>query len=78
MKNVCHLIFQSYVAKLPRKGKLREGVGREVADWGVGQELHHLKISEKVRFSKKKVGMKVSSLLFKCEWNNNMGNWTWN
>ena len=40
MKNVC-------IAKLPRKGKLREGVGREVTDWGVGQELHHLKFQRK-------------------------------
>ena len=33
----------------PRKGKLGEGVGCEVADWGVGQELHHLKIWKKVK-----------------------------
>ena len=33
----------------PRKGKLGEGVGCEVADWGVRQELHHLEIWRKVK-----------------------------
>ena len=31
----------------PGKGKLGEGVGCEVADGRVGQELHHLQVSRK-------------------------------
>ena len=33
----------------PGKGKLGEGVGGEVADWGIGQELHHLEIVKKMK-----------------------------
>ena len=31
----------------PGKGKLGEGVGCEVADGRIGQELHHLQVSRK-------------------------------
>ena len=56
--------------RLPRKGKLREGVGREVADRGIGQELHHLKIWKKVKVGflmEGKRGVKVNLMIFKCE-----------
>ena len=40
----------------PGKGKLGEGVGCEVADGRVGQELHHLQVSRR----SEKVNTKVS------------------
>ena len=42
----------------PGKGKLGEGVGCEVADGRVGQELHHLQVSRKSEYESFKAILK--------------------